>query len=71
MYEHPRASRALFDQYEVDYIYVSSSERGYYAVDLEALDEMYPLVFDNGVRVYAVSERARAADHAAAVRPRW
>jgi len=45
----------------VDYIYISSSERYNYAVDMETIGEMYPLIYDDGIYIYAVSERAQAA----------
>jgi len=61
MYEQPLYSGDLFAQYGVDYIYVSSSERYNYAIDYEAIEETYPLIYDDGVRIYAVSERARTA----------
>ena len=65
MYEDPRGNQALFKQYGVDYIYISSSEHYTYDIDYAALNELYPLVFDNGTRVYAVSERAQAASKGA------
>jgi len=61
MYEDPAGSRALFEKYGVDYIYVSSHESYNYNVNDEALNAAYPLVFDNGVRVWAVSDEAQAA----------
>ena len=64
MYEDPAGSAELFEKYGVDYIYISSSERYSYSIDYEALSAAYPLVFDNGTQVYAVSEEARAAAEA-------
>jgi len=61
MYEDPAGSAELFEKYGVDYIYISSSERYSYSIDYEALSAAYPLVFDNGTQVYAVSGEARAA----------
>ena len=61
MYEDPAGSRELFEKYGVDYIYVSSHESYNYNVNDEALNAAYPLVFDNGVRVWAVSDEAQAA----------
>jgi len=65
MYEDPKGNQELFEQYGVDYIYISSSERKNYDIDFEALDELYPLVHDGGTCVYAVSERAQAASKGA------
>lgn len=61
MYEDPKGNQDLFERYEVDYIYISSYERYNYEIDYDALNELYPMVFDNGVCVWAVSERAQAA----------
>jgi len=61
MYEQPKMGEALFKKYNVDYIYISSSERYNYAVDMETIGEMYPLIYDDGIYIYAVSERAQAA----------
>ena len=61
MYEDPVGNAALFEQYGVDYIYISSSERYNYEIDFDALDASYPVVFDDGVRVYAISAEAQAA----------
>lgn len=63
MYENPAGSEELFERYGVDYIYISSSERAKYALDLETLDGRYDLIFDNGVRIYAVSARAREGEY--------
>ncbi len=61
MYQDPEGSAELFEEYGVDYIYISSHERANYAPDQEFISTLYPLVFDNGsVRVWAVSERAQA-----------
>jgi hypothetical protein len=61
MYESPIENAYLFEQYGVDYIYISSSERYNYAIDFAAISANYPLVHDGGTQVYAVSEAARAA----------
>ena len=61
MYEDPAGNRDLFEKYGVDYIYVSSHESYNYDVDYEALNAAYPVAFDNGVRVWAVSDEAQAA----------
>ena len=42
----------------VDYILVSDFERNSYQVDQEALDSLYPRVYDDGARVlYQVTEQ--------------
>jgi uncharacterized membrane protein len=47
----------VLSKYDVDYILVSSYERGNYQVDEEKLREYYPLVFENGeARIYQVPE---------------
>lgn len=61
MYEMPTENTYLFEQYGVDYIYISSSERYNYDIDYAALAQSYPLVYDGSTQVYAVSEEARAA----------
>ncbi len=60
MYEDPAGSADLFEQYGVDYIYASGHENYNYAVDYGALNDLYPLIFDNGVRIWAVSDEAQA-----------
>jgi len=62
MYEAPREHFILFDEYGVDYIFVSGSERRSYAVDEESIAALWPLVWEqDGVRLYAVSARALEA----------
>ena len=60
MYEEPAAHEALFEQYGVDYIYLSSYERSDYDVDMDYFDRHGELVFDSfGVQIYALSETAK------------
>jgi hypothetical protein len=62
MYEDPADSAPLFDVYHVDYIYISSYERGNYDIDESFFRQNFPVCYQNGeVTVYAVSARARAA----------
>lgn len=62
MFERPLESLALFEEYQVDYIFISSYERSNYALDEAAIEESWPLVYENGgVRIYAASARAQAA----------
>lgn len=51
MYEEPLASQALFTRFGVDYILVSDFERSSFAVDTDALDRLFPRVYDDGSRV--------------------
>ncbi len=56
MYENPAASLPLYDQYNVDYIVVSSWERSSYAVNEEALQTMFTPMFESGdVVLYQVN----------------
>ncbi|MBR0465058.1 MAG: hypothetical protein IJJ23_11885 [Clostridia bacterium] len=53
MFENPRENAALYNEYDVQYIYVSSHERSSMAVNEEEIIELYPLVFESGdVRIY-------------------
>lgn len=62
MFEAPEENLALFETYAVDYVYISGWERSSFAVDEEAIAARWPLIFEEGnVRLYAVSDRARAA----------
>ncbi len=65
MYQEPAQSLALFEQYGVDYVVVTNSERVSCGADESAIASLWPLVWEqDGVRLYAVSERARAEDAA-------
>ena len=56
-YENPRDNTDVIETYGVDYIYVSDYERADFAVDYDALDAMYDLVYENpDVRVYKVDD---------------
>lgn len=62
LYEDPVDRAPLFDVYHVDYVYISSYERGSYAVDESFFRRSFPVCYQNGeVTVYAVSARARAS----------
>ena len=57
--EQPAANIALFEEYEIDYAYISSYERSNFAVDLGYFDENAVLVFENStVQIYAISDEA-------------
>lgn len=59
LYTYPRRSRELIETLDVSYILVSDFERSAYSVDQEALDDLYPRVYDDGNRVlYQVVEDA-------------
>ena len=56
IYENPAVSADLVRTYAIDYIEVSSWERGSYAVDEAALRSLYPCIFDNGeIQIYQVT----------------
>ena len=56
-YEDPMSNLDVIDQYGIDYVYVSDYERADFAVDYDALDALYPLVYENpDIRVYQVNQ---------------
>ncbi|MBQ2989944.1 MAG: hypothetical protein IJD60_01480 [Clostridia bacterium] len=56
-YENPEQYASVLDFYDVDYIYVSDYERSEFDVNVEAIDEMYDLVYQNpDVRIYQVGK---------------
>ena len=56
-YENPEQYASVLDFYDVDYIYVSDYERSEFDVNVEAIDEMYDLVYQNpDVRIYQVEK---------------
>ena len=56
-YENPAENTDVLETYGVDYIYVSDYERADFAVDYDALNAMYELVYENpDVRVYKVDD---------------
>ena len=62
MFTDPVGNAALFEQYGVDYIYISNQERSQYALDESLIASLYPLWYSLGdINIYAVSERAQAA----------
>ena len=61
MFENPALNAALFDEYGIDYVYISGHERSNFVVDGNYFASNGLLVFDNGaVQIYAVSENAVA-----------
>ena len=58
IYQNPEGSQNLVRELGVDYILVSDFERSSYQVNVEALDRLYPRVYDDGCRVlYQVTEQ--------------
>ncbi len=54
MLAHPGENQALFDQYNVDYIYISDHERYLFSADSAWFEENCWQIFDNGsVQLYA------------------
>ena len=61
LYESPEANEGLFDEYGIDYVYISGQERSSFAVDEQYFAEHGTLLYDSGdIRIYALSEAARA-----------
>ena len=61
MYAFPAESEALFDRYDVSYIYISGFERGSFDIDEETIADRYPLVFEqDDVRLYSVTDNTDA-----------
>ncbi len=61
IFENATRRAALIDQYQVDYIYISSYERGQYDIDIAQLKSIYPVWYENDeVCILAVSQRAQA-----------
>jgi len=57
--ENPAENESLMQEYGIDYAYISSYERGNFAVDRAYYDENCLLVFENNsVAIFAVSEEA-------------
>ena len=60
MFLDPAGSAALFEEYGVDYIYVSAQERSRMTLDEAEIAALYPLWYSLGdISIYAVSERAQ------------
>ena len=61
LYEDPAGNQSLFEQYGIDYVYISGHERSNFVVDHNYFDANGLLVFDNGsVQIYALSDAAVA-----------
>lgn len=57
LYEDPAGNRELLARYEIGYILCSDHERATYAVDEAALDRLFTVVYDDGVRkLYRVTD---------------
>ena len=46
-YEYPEAYGEILQRYGVDYVYVSDYERADFDVDVDALEELWPVVYEN------------------------
>ena len=56
MYAGGRTFELLAARYGVDYVYISGSETGSYAVDYEYFADNYPLVYDqDGISIFQIS----------------
>lgn len=61
MLTDPVGNAALFDLYNVDYIYISAQERSQFPLDESLIASVYPLWYSHGdINIYAVSARAQA-----------
>lgn len=57
MFENPSGSRQLFQKYHVNYIIISSWERGSYTIDEALFDQMFSCVFSfDDIKIYAVNK---------------
>ncbi|MGI6238884.1 MAG: hypothetical protein ACOYI5_04570 [Christensenellales bacterium] len=57
MYESPGENRALFEQYGVEYVYLSSYEYAEFAVDTAFFEDYAEIVFGRGyVRIYKLTK---------------
>ncbi len=56
MYQDGRTFELLAEEYGVDYVYVSGSETGSYAVDYGYFADHYPLIYDQGgISIFQIS----------------
>ena len=56
-YENPEENLSVLKEYNIDYIYVSDYERSEMPVDLEKMDNLFSLVYENrDVKIYEVSD---------------
>ncbi len=60
IYKQPEQFPLIQKQFDIDYLYLGGGERYYYQAQADYFDRYYPKIFaQNGVDIYAVSERAR------------
>lgn len=58
-YSAPAHNLHLIDQYEADYIYISAYEQSNYIIDLEAFDELFDKIYEEGsTHIYATGRNA-------------
>lgn len=56
-FENPEENAHVLVKYDVDYVYVSSYERSSYSVEIDTLDRLFDVVFENGeATIYKVPE---------------
>ena len=57
MYEQPKDSLSLYERCKVDYVLVSDFEQSSYQVDEQEINELFTLIYDDGVRrLYRVED---------------
>lgn len=60
MYESPETSLSLYERYGVDYVLISSFELNDYAVDREAITELFECIYESdGIEIYRVNKGAQ------------
>ena len=56
LYADPVGTQDLYEEYDVDYVYISSQERSSYEVNEEALEQIATCVYDeDDVRIYEIN----------------
>lgn len=57
IYEQPLWANDVIKKYSVDYIYISYSERGQFEVDEDAIESLWPLVYEGeNIKIYGTSQ---------------
>ncbi len=60
MFVRPVESEALFEKYNVDYVYFSGHERTAYNIEEKNFETLYPKIYSEAdIRIYAVSPRTQ------------
>lgn len=56
LYADPVGTQDLYEEYDVDYVYISAQERGSYDINEEALEQIATCIYDeDDVRIYEVN----------------